>query len=226
MLPADITGTHVSEQPTPDQPKKAKRVKRTLRSNEWKLILTPDGCNMVTRVAVYEALESECSSLLICRADRSRITLVSGVTTSSIESADSLREIRLHCYHICMRFKTRLLSSGVAAVVAHSVASRATITSIESIVMWDKEVEDTSKMDLDAAMKDIEESLLHWRNRLWLRIVYANVRTIRSLDPIFMEIASEHAVKSTFSNLIIRYQQCKNSTNSRRIDFSQSVNTQ
>jgi hypothetical protein len=224
MLSADILETHALEQPSPGQRRKAKRAKRTLTSNEWKLIITPDGCNMATRAAVYEALESECTSVLICMADRSRITLASGVNASSTEPADSLREIHSHCYHICIRFKKRLLSSGVAAIVARCVASRASITSIESIVLWDKEVEDTSKMDLDAAMKDIEESILHWRNRLWLRIVYANVRTIRSLDPVFMEITSEHAVKSTFCDLITRYQQYKNSTNSRRIDFSQIVN--
>jgi hypothetical protein len=224
MLSADILETYVSKPSSPGEQRKGKRLKRTLRSNEWKLILTPDGHNMATRATVYEALESECSSLLICMADRRRITLASGVNVNGIESAESLRETHSHCYHICVRFKTRLLSSGAAAIVGRCVAGRASITSIEPIVMWDKEVDDASKMDLDAAMKDVEESILHWRNRLWLRIVYANVRTIRSQDPVFMAITSQHAVKSSFCDLIIRYQQCKNSTNSRRIDFSQIAN--
>jgi hypothetical protein len=46
-----------------------------------------------------------------------------------------------------------------------------------------------------------------WRNRLWFRIVYGKVRTVRSLDPVFMELAAMHiAFKSTFAGLINRCQ--------------------
>jgi hypothetical protein len=87
---------------------------------------------------------------------------------------------------------------------------------------WRKAVEEVSRTDLDAALKDIDESTLDWRNRLWLRIVYGKVRTVRSLDPVFMELAARHiAVKSTFADLINRYQQCKNKGNMRRVVYSQ-----
>jgi hypothetical protein len=225
MLSTGNPEIHATEQKTPSQQPKEKRLKRNFKSSEWKLTLTPIESNMATRATVYDALESECSSLLICMADRSRITLAAGVNAGSKELGDSMSETRLHVYHICIRFKTRLSSSGAAAIVARSLASRARVGSVEPIASWDKEIEDASKTDLDAAMKDIEEAVLHWRNRLWLRIVYANVRTIRSLDPVIMELTAEHAgLKSTFSDLISRYQQCKNSTNTRRVDFSQILN--
>jgi hypothetical protein len=111
---------------------------------------------MATRAAVYEAMEPKCSSLLICMANRNRITLAAGVNVSGIEPADYLGETHSRCYHICTRFKTRLFSSGVADIIARSLASRASITSIESTAKWDKEVEDRSKMDLDAAIEDVE----------------------------------------------------------------------
>ena len=213
------------EAPSVIQNGKAKAGKRKCQSNDWKFDLTASIYDTLTRAEVYSALEGECSSLIVCMVERTRVTLPSGVLVGKTEQTWSHGETRLHDYHICARFKSSLPSSKVATIVEHSLTKRVSISLMAPIQNWRKAVEEASRTDLDAALKDIDESTLDWRNRLWLRIVYGKVRTVRSLDPVFMELAARHiAVKSTFADLINRYQQCKNKGNMRRVTYSQCTN--
>ena len=205
------------------QLKSRKLRKRKYQSNDWKFILTASTIDTLSRGDIYSALDGECSSLIVCMVERTRITLPFGVLVGKTEPPNLPHdETRVHDYNVCAQFKSSLSCSKVDAIVKLRLAKRVSITSMEPVRNWCKAVEEVSSTDPDAAIKDIDESMLDWRNRLWLRIVYGNVRTVRSLDPVFAELAARHiSIKTTFTDLINRYQQCKNKGNTRRVIYSQ-----
>jgi hypothetical protein len=155
--------------------RKTKAGKRKCQSTDWKFNLTASIFDTLTRGEVYSGLDGERLSLVVCMVERTRVTLPSGVLVGKTEPALPREETRVHDYSVCARFKCILPSSKVVAIIQRYLAKRVSISLMAPIQNWRKAVEEISRTDLDAAIKDIDESMLDWRNRLRLRIVYGKV---------------------------------------------------
>jgi hypothetical protein len=210
----------------PDRAAETKRSKpkRNIQATDWNVELCLVRTNTPTRAEVYAALQGTCTSLLVCMEERRRVTLTMGVLVGEAAPLASLETIRLMDCHVCMRFDHSMTKKDVVELISSSLGERAETKSVSQIARWGAAIAEVSKTDLDAAIKDIDENMLDWRNRLWLRIVYNNVRTVRSLDPIFRELAARHVgTKSAFGDLLNRYQQQKNIGNLRRVNYNDCV---
>ena len=195
---------------------------RSGSATEWtlELVLT-EVSSTQTRGLVYAALQGECTSLLVCVEESERLTVSMGVTFSNgaLPAPDSVARL-LDC-HTCARFKSQLTNEEVLALAKRVLPSTVDVKSADLICDWNTTIQQVSKTDLDAALKDIDVRTLDWQSRMWLKIVYDGVRSVHSSDPIFRVLAAKHAaVASTFQRLLNRYHHLKNLTNPRRVIYA------
>ena len=218
LVTADRAGCARDEPVAPQSSK----VKRIAASTDWMVELELSGNGATpTRGQVYAALNGDCTSLLICVKEGERLTLPLGVVFSDAAPVALEESMQTWDCQVCARFKMQVTKRVVLTLVRQALHAQVAVRSVEPIRDWHTAVLEASRNDLDAAIKDIDVRLLDWQNRLWLKIVYGGVRSVRSFDPIFRELAPKHlGVKTTFQHLLTRYHKQRNAANARRVDYA------
>jgi hypothetical protein len=202
-----------------------KNVKRSTSAADWKFEIALPEYTKTIKAEIYAAMQGECTSLLVCVEERKRLTLPLGVVVSDLSPLRAHSETKIADCHLLSRFKLQMTKESAQQLVRLTLSPQLVVKSAEPICDWFKAIEEASRTDLDAAMKDIDEALLDWRSRLWMKIVFDGVRTIRSSDTIFRELGSQHvAFKSVFNDLLNRYHQQKNAVSTRRLIYSDCIN--
>ena len=198
-----------------------KKARRSVSTTDWQLEFSLPNVETTFRTQVFEALHSECAALLVCVRERRELTLPEGSAAIRVHTLTREQVVRSADCYACARFKQEAEKDYVVDLVHRCLPARVTFRVARPIASWGAKVEEISRIDIEAAMKCIDETALDWRTQLWLKIVYDGVRSVRSFDPIFRVLASKHlGVSSVFNQLLNRYYQQQNYGSARRVVFS------
>ena len=200
---------------------RGKKARRSVGTTDWQLEFSLPDVETTFRTQVFEALHGECAALLVCVRERRDLTLPEGSAATRSHTLTREQVVRsVDCY-ACARFNREGEKDYVVDLVRQRLPSRVIFRVARPIVNWRGKVEEISRIDIEAAMKCIDETALDWRTQLWLKIVFDGVRSVRSFDPIFRVLSSKHlGVSSVFNQLLNRYHQQQNYGSARRVIFS------
>ena len=176
MRPADVLEV------TPCRKKKARR---SVSTTDWQLEFSLPVVETTFRTQVYQALHSECAALLVCVRERRELTLPVGSAATRVHMLTREQVVRSADCYACARFKREGEKDYVVDLVRRCLPAHVTFKVARPITNWPSKVEEISRIDIEAAMKCIDETALDWRTQLWLKIVYDGARSGRSFDSVF-----------------------------------------
>ena len=194
--------------------------KRWRPATDWLVEFATTGTDgPLLRRQVFKMLRGTCVELLVCVVDDVRRLISEGVEYAN--GAAIPPEQITHSFKClaCARFTSRVSKRDVLALVAQAQVMEIVVKCAQPICNWSASVLRASKTDLDASTMGISDSILDWKHRLWIKIVYDGLRTLHSGDPIFSDATASH-VGATFRHLLHRHFKRMNLTNARRVNYS------
>ena len=153
---------------------------------DWYVKLVSTGLDRIsTTTQIYESVDNECASFLICLESTDGFTLLPGAGSVLVPAT------RSWACHVCARLKAPLTRQAVVEKVKSALTHNFSLTSATHIRTWTKTIEQVGKKDPDAVFKDLNVRLLDWKNRPWARIVHDNIRSIQAADQAFDELVAK-----------------------------------
>ena len=158
-------------------------------------------------------------ALLVCATQRRNLTLADSTICDKTPTISCTNTTTIH---VAAHLHRPTDESGAIALLKNKLNDRVDILQVSPATSWEALVYALSDKDLDSVFKCIDKNDLPWVNQLWHKITQEHVRSLRSFDPLFMEMSRKHVgVRSVFNDLMVRYKQLKNKTNCRRVRFAE-----
>ena len=173
----------------------------------------------LVRRQVFNMFRGACVALLVCVEDDVQHMLPDGVVFANKTAMAPEQTAHSFKCLACARFTSRVSRRDVLALWRQAQLVEIDMKCAQPICNWRATVLQASKTDMDAAIMGISDSLLDWKHRLWMKIVYGGLRTIHSGDSIFSDTTANH-VSATFRHLLQRYNKKMNLTDTRRVNYS------